>query len=534
MITFDYLTLKAFYEENKSFFKGARLQKIQQPTRRDFLLTIRGHETRKLYINISPEVFHICFLKNATQQQRDLFIPQKPPMFCMLLRKYLEGARIIDVNVPYYERIFEIYFEVYNELNDKIKLCLAVELMGKYSNVILYNCDTNIIIGCAHNVGAEKSRDRELAGTLPYIYPPKQNKTDILRYNSNINYSELNKLFMGISASFQNQLAKNKVSLDSIKDYIELKTDVSPAIEGDEYSIYSELFENPVLFKSVNDMIDTYFAKQQEYRLIKSSRLRLKNIVYPKYKKQRILIEKLNQQLTKKDNASKYKKYADLLISNIYNLSDYQKVATVLDWETNKTIIIPLDDKLSLKENSQRYYQMYAKSKNAKTKLVELFSSSKLQADYLEGILYSIDRADTLGDLHEIEAECDEVFNNKTINLKQTKPIIEPVIINGYKAYVGKNNKQNDFIISKLASPNDLWFHIHNCPGSHVLLKISDNVAPDDATIYECCRLAKKYSSAAESTKAGVIYTMRKYIKKPPKANLGYATYKNEKEIIVE
>ena len=117
MISFDYLTLKAFFEENKSFFKGARLQKIQQPTRRDFVLTIRGEETRKLYINIDPQIYHLCFMSEENTEKRYISIPQKPPMFCMLLRKHLEGFRITDVNVPHYERIFEIYFESYNELN---------------------------------------------------------------------------------------------------------------------------------------------------------------------------------------------------------------------------------------------------------------------------------------------------------------------------------------------------------------------------------------------------------------------------------
>ena len=179
MITFDALTLKAFTEENSEFLTDARIQKIQQPTRRDFVISIRkGGESRKLYININPQYHHICFMSKDNESKRRIEIPQKPPMFCMLLSKHLENARICKVKQPQNERIFEIYAESYNELNEKIYLCLAVELMGKHSNVILYNYDTNIILGCAHNVGSEKSRERELAGTLPYIYPPKQIKND--------------------------------------------------------------------------------------------------------------------------------------------------------------------------------------------------------------------------------------------------------------------------------------------------------------------------------------------------------------------
>ena len=157
MINFDSLTLKIWLDANKEFLEGARIQKIQQPTRRDFVFSVRGKGiTKKLYININPQYFHVCFMSKENEDKRLIEIPQKPPMFCMLLRKYLENAVISKVEQPLYERILEFYIETYNELSEKIYLCLAIELMGKYSNVILYNYDTNIILGCAHNVGAEK------------------------------------------------------------------------------------------------------------------------------------------------------------------------------------------------------------------------------------------------------------------------------------------------------------------------------------------------------------------------------------------
>ena len=537
MNTLDYITLKAFYIENKEFFEGARLQKIQQPTRRDFVLTIRGKsETRKLYINIDPQVFHICFIDDCTTKRRNIIIPQKPPMFCMLLRKHLEGFRITKVSVPSYERIFEIYFESYNELNEKINLCLAVELMGKYSNVILYNNSSKIIIGCAHNVGSEKSRDRELAGTLPYIYPPKQKKSDILRYFGELFYSNLNSDFMGISKSYEKLFESEHVSLEKIKDYIVMDNIVfTPSISDDNFSVYAELFDNSVLYPSVNAMIDDYFSRNQEKIISKALHLRLQNIVYPRYKKQKNSCMKLKAQIEKKDNAGKYKTFADLIMSNLYIGKDYQKNISVFDWNSNTDIIIPLDKTLSLKENAQKYYNLYSKSKNSRTKLLQLVSESQEYLVYLEQLLYTIEKADSVAVLTEILEECREMgFILKDVTNKKNKDIyIETVVINGFKVYIGKNNKQNDLIISKLSSPDDYWFHTQNCAGSHILLKITDNTLPDEKTLYECCKLAKKYSSASASTKIGVIYTRRKYIKKPPKANLGYVIYKNEQEIIV-
>ena len=140
MINIDFLTLRAFFIENIDFIIGSRLQKIQQPTRRDFIFSLRNNgESRKLYINIYPQVYHIAFMNKQNEERRNIQIPKQPPMFCMLLRKYLEGAKVSDALVVENERILEFHFETYDELSQKRILCLAIELMGKHSNIILYD-----------------------------------------------------------------------------------------------------------------------------------------------------------------------------------------------------------------------------------------------------------------------------------------------------------------------------------------------------------------------------------------------------------
>ena len=147
MINIDFLTLKAFFTENSDFIINSRIQKIQQPTRRDFVFTLRNNgEGRKLYININPQIYHIAFMSMQNEKLRNIKIPKQPPMFCMLLRKYLEGARIIDARAVENERILELYFEIFDELGEKCLLTLAIELMGKHSNVILYDKETSVII----------------------------------------------------------------------------------------------------------------------------------------------------------------------------------------------------------------------------------------------------------------------------------------------------------------------------------------------------------------------------------------------------
>lgn len=470
MINFDSLSLKKWVDENSEFLTNARIQKIQQPTRRDFVFSIRSKgETRKLYININPQYYHVCFMDKANEVKRLIEIPQKPPMFCMLLRKYLENSVIARVNQPQYERILEFYIETYNELSEKIYLCLAIELMGKYSNVILYNYDTNMILGCAHNVGAEKSREREMAGGLPYVYPSGR-PTDWYA-------------------------SKNSLANSSCE--------------------------------SINEVIDDYYAEcvyQDKFAKLKEN---LRQIVNTKLKKDKNSLAKMSKQLTTDEKMNKYRLYGDLIMANLYALSDYSKVAEVFDYENNKQIKIELDSTKTLKDNANRFYKLYNKAKTASIKLSELILELEQNINYSEQILYSIDIADSISDLEEIKVEVSPKEKPKKVE----KNSLMELEIDGCKVFVGRNNRQNDYIVSKLSRDEDFWFHTRDCAGSHILLRCEN---PSDKLIFECAKLAKKYSKGSLSSKVGVIYTKRKFLKKPPAANLGYVTYKNEKEIIVD
>ena len=471
MITLDSVTLKSWLEENSAYLNGARIQKIQQPTRREFVFTLRNSgETRKLYINIDPQFFHICFMTQANEEKRLIKIPKKPPMFCMLLRKYLENSRISKANQPEFERILEFYIETYNELSEKIYLCLAIELMGKHSNVILYNHDTNVIIGCAHNVGAEKSREREMAGGLPYVYPPRQN---------NFWYS------------CENSLSN--------------------------------------LSGSVNINIDNCFAEAIYTDKFKKLCEKYKLVVQRRLKKVKNSLNKVEKQSVSKEKAEKYRLYGDLIMANLYNNQDFVPVITVFDYENNKNISIELDETKTLKDNENNFYRLYNKAKVSNQKLAEFSAELIAEKVYLEQLLYSVENAENIEDLLEISSEIEP---EKTVKADKKSAIMPKEIkTDDYTIFIGKNNKQNDYIVSKLAKDDDLWFHTRDCAGSHVLLR-SQNVT--DKLILECAKLAKENSSGAKSSKIGVIYTYAKYLKKPPKANLGYVTYSHEKEIVID
>ena len=471
MINFDCITLKAFFEENIDFIIGARLQKIQQPTRRDFIFSLRNNgESRKLYINIFPQTYHICFISGVNEERRGLKIPKHPPMFCMLLRKYLEGCKISDAIVIENERIIEFHFETMDEFSEERSLCLCVELMGKHSNMILYDRKTSIIIGCAHNVGAEKSRYRELQGGLKYIYPPTTPNMPTKPLISKRNNSE-----------------------------------------------------------SVNELVDNYFSAIQEENNIKNERDKLTSIIQPKLKKVKNSIGKIESLLKKRDNTEKYKLYGELLTANLYQKCDYQSQIEVFDYINNRNITIELDNTKTLNENAQRYFKLYSKSKSTKEKSEELLNDLKIEKEYFENILYSIEQAQNISEFEDIESEIEP---KKTKPKKQQEYPILKLNINGFDVYIGKNNKQNDYIVSKLAKDNDYWFHTRLCAGSHVLLKVQNN-EPEEEILFECCKLAREYSSASQPSKVGVIYTRAKNLRKPPATPLGYVTYKNEKEVLV-
>ena len=470
MKNYDSLTLKNWLDENKDYLTGARIQKIQQPTRRDFVISFRNKgETRKLYININPQFYHVAFMTKENEHKRLIEIPSKPPMFCMLLRKYLENSLVAKVEQPQYERILEIYIETFNELSEKIYLCLAVELMGKYSNVILYIYDTNMIVGCAHNVGAEKSREREMAGGLPYVYPAGRPKEwyvapDTLAYADNVNLA-----------------------------------------------------------------VDDYYAEVINRDKIQRFKDKYVQLILSKLKKDKNSLKKMDYKLLKEVECDKYRLYGDLIMANLYNNKDYSKFIKVFDYENNKEISVELDKTKTLKENANIFYKLYNKAKTSVAKLTELTSELKKDIDYYEQILYSLEVATTIDELQDIGNEIEPAKKEKKISASALKPT--ELELDGFKVFVGKNNRQNDYIVSKLSKDEDYWFHTKDCAGSHVLLKCEN---PSEKLLFECAKLAKKYSKGANSSKVGVIYTKRKYLKKPPKANLGYVTYKSEQEIIID
>ena len=490
MFSFDSLTLKYFAKENESFISGAIVQKIQLPSRTELILTIRNlklAKNKKLYININPKYPHICFIDDKTTDLRNIEIPQKPPMFCMQLRKYLSGSQIKDFKCVEYERILELYFDYFDEIGSLTRICLSVEFMGKYSNIILYNAQNKVILGVAHNISSDKSSVRELYGGIKYIYPPLKEKLDIL----NVSYATFCQ-FKTIDEISDNFYYLNKALLEKIERDNKLNFEFLQELVCLNNSEYIADFWGG---DSINNAIDNYFSRNIFEELMKNKKAKLKK-----------------------------------LLSN-----DIKKIKTNLKYppDDKKMLKIKQDaDNLMSEGNIKESQKLYNQYKKAKTELeyqLERYNQSKEKSNYFEDVLFSIESAESFEELAEIELELGIQKE------KQNKPPkITKIEYKGFEIYIGKNNKQNDYLISKIANGEDLWFHGLNYPSSHIILKVPNNKkAPNNDIIEFCAKLTKEHSKARDGGKASIIMTKRKNLKKPPNTYLGYVTYKNEVEIVV-
>ena len=570
MINFDSLSLKALISEIEPILTEGRVQKVQQPSKNELLLTIRAlRQTHKLYICVDPKYPHVSILSTEDEELRNIEIPKKPPMFCMLLRKHMEGAKINAVEQPNFERILEIKFDSYNEVGERTPMILSCEFMGKHSNIVLYNYETNVIQGCAHPVSHEKSRERELAGGLPYIYPPKQDKYDLTKIsteqffelakimNAPVNVW-LNEKFGFISKALATEfcnfleidIEKNKISAVSqqkISYLYELIIDtinfenINPSISKDKkyYSIIA--IDKSIKWTSVdsvNSMIDLYFGNQ--VFMDKFSRLKnyLAGIVKKELKKQSTQLSQHLKTFDSDEKQEKYRQYADIIMANLYKITqglEYIELENFFD--ANKIIKIPLDKMLSPNANAQKYYKLYNKGKNAAVHARELAEKIRQEIEYLESIRESINLAENLSDLKEIEQELISQNLIKSNNFKESKKekikLTEFISSDGFNILVGKNNRQNEFLL-KIANPEDIWLHTLNIPGSHVLIKMPQNVHEvPKITLHEAVYLAAYYSQARESSNVPVVFTKRKFVKKPSGSKPGFVIFTHEKTIVV-
>ncbi len=572
MYNLDSLSLKFLIEENREFLSGAVVQKIQMPSKREILLHLRNlGENRRLYINVDPKFAHMNFISN--KDNYSIKIPKEPPMFCMLLRKHMEGAKFQAVRVVDYERIVEFYFEIYDEIGSAVPMCLSVEFMGKHSNAILYNAQNKIIAGCVHNISPEKSSVREVWGGISYIYPPKQDKTDILKtsiagffnvcgndtlaLNSDMQglLDKISGHYYYFSKGYLNFLLKKAPkATEELFSYLQKAASWGESVKefwvqniSDEGILApSDMFLSAPLNVSLNAslnadtetlslnfLIEKYFSYFVLKDLIGAKKAHLTRLLGKEYKRCKDIVSNSS----KKNSYELHRKKGELLLAYMYIFKD----VTAGDKVVLEGVEISLDTSKTIPENAQRYFALYQKGKTAKEIQEKREEEAKSVLEYLDSILFSIENARSVEVLDEIEEELSEFFikekggsKKPLLKEKNTKISTENLDFKGFTIYIGKNNKQNDYLIKKVSSPEDIWLHGKDCPSAHVFIKTENGKkqVPDEVLLF-ACNLVKENSPMKNSAKASIIYTKRKFIKRPPDTHPGYVTYREGREIVV-
>ncbi len=566
-MAFDGFITKAVISELNNTIIGGKINKIYEPTKNEIILGIYNNGINYLLeLSANPESCRICLTTHTKPN------PQNAFNFCMLLRKYLTGSKIIEISNYDLERTVKISFEGYNELNDLVKRNLYIEIMSRQSNIILTN-EKNIIIDTLKHFDNSK---RELLPAHEYTFTPIT-KLSFLEIN-NLDYfieiinkektSSITKTlcntFIGFSTPIVKEILK-QLNIDDTdfseanleKIYLNLKNitnnfgtdNISCIYSGKKDFTLSLIYNEKPL--NINYFIDDFYYEKEKLSMFINSRNNLLKIVSSNLKKIYKKLENINQKLKECENMDKFRLYGELLTANLYKISSTANTDCISIenyYDNNNLIEIPLDKSISIQKNIQKYFKKYNKLKNA----LEIVSIQKKDAekelDYIGSIVFSLESAKTLNDLNEIYEEISENFSSKKDFLRNKKDVpkkkvsntssdFETIEFEGYTIYIGKNNIQNDYISLKLARQNDIWFHTQKIHGSHILLKNFENLDFSDIpeqVLYKCACLAKENSKASLATNVSVDYCFARYVKKVSGAKPGMVIYTNFKTIIVK
>lgn len=563
-MAFDGSTMLAIMNELKSTLIGLRIEKIYQTNETDIIIQTRKlGEKIRLFISANPSFPRI----NLTSI--DYENPNMPPNFCMLLRKHIQGGIIKDISQYKMDRILFIDIESKTELLDTVTKRLAIEIMGKHSNIILTEKDK--IIDSIKRVNPNISRVRSVLPGLLYTLhdisekkdPLILNKEDLLNdiINANQNKSLKNTfigLYTGISPSTGREIAsrvnldedtpisyfdKSDENLEKILDFFEeIKESKNGFLVYDENkklidflsfrpSSYQKSNLREVL--SISKACDIYYEEKSINSNLKNIGSDVLKLVENKISKSIKKLEKLNSEIDESKNREIYKIYGDLLSSNLYRIERGLSNITLENYfDEMNPIEIPLDKKISAQENARKYYKKYQKMKTRENVLAPEIETTKSEILYLQSVKTHLLNSTTKEDIEEIKDELSSLKYIKKKSKEKIKPQ-KPLSFeteDGFKIYVGKNNRQNDKLTFKDANREDLWFHVKDAPGSHVLIKFDGREFSENA-ILTAAKLAAKYSSLKDSNNVSIDYTKKKFVKRHPLKVLGLAIYTDYKTI---
>ena len=568
-MAFDAGMLSAVINEIKVLSGGARIEKVYQPSKDEIIIQMRSFEGgKRLLINAGGNNPRIGFTE-ATREN-----PQNPPMFCMLLRKHLSGAKLEDVRQAGFERVVFLDFMTRDEMGFECKRTLVVEIMGKYSNLIF--ADENMkIISALKTVDFTTSSLRQVLPGMKYELPPAQNKKNPLDETREGFFESarefpgergadkfITSTYLGMASSVAREItyrASNETDtplcecsgdalweefsaiVSMIKD-----NNYEPSIvckrEGGapvEYAFcrlsqYESDSFSVTDVPSAGKLLDMFYEGRDREVRVKQYASDLLKILSNAHARISKKLEAQRMELAECDKGEEYKKLGDMITANIYMLKRGMKSVTLTDYETMlddgsfAECEVELDERLSPAANAQRMYKKYNKSKSARIALTKQIALGEDEERYIDTVFDALSRAETPSDLSEIREELYRSgYASKMksyVRAKAPKPVfLEYKTSGGYRVVCGKNNMQNEQITFKMAEKTDYWFHAKNVPGSHVLMMCAGE-EPDAKDFTEAAEIAA-FNSKAEGENIAVDYTYAKNVKKPPASKPGLVIY---------
>ncbi len=569
---FDGLAIRAISRELNSLLIDSRIDKIHQPEKDELVFSIRRLRggTIRLVVSANARWSRI----HITEQRKPN--PDKPTAFCMLLRKYLEGAKIKEIKQIGMERIVHIRIEALNdfrEWQDKLLIC---EFMGRHSNIILVN-ESDMILDAIKRVGNEISSFREVMPGREYVSPPGQGKlepefTDILSFSEALwqqdeNTIAANALFnicTGLSlfsaqqictaAGLSEDMVIGECGEYELNRIYRLVLDIINSINVGEYSAtvqYSKT--NPIdvspflsgltpalitvkTFSSMNEACDVYYGQKLDQIRLQSMQdsltRKINEHLHKAYRKKHLQEADLAQAAEKEI----YKTWGELLTSYAHRFKKGDRIALVPDFDSGEEVELPLDVRYTPIQNAQRFFKLYNKSQGAKKHLARMIAETQFVIEYLESVLVAVNQSESPAEIDEIIEELEREHYLRPIPTRGKKRLLRSlprrfVSSDGLEIRVGRNNYQNDRLTLKESKKTDLWLHTQQTPGSHVIVSLAPYMTSidhvPDSTLEEAAALAAHFSQATDAAKVPVDYTFRYNVKKPGGARPGKVIYDN-------
>jgi Predicted RNA-binding protein homologous to eukaryotic snRNP len=561
----DGIVIHAIVEELQRCI-GARIHKIHQPTDNDLVFSIRGAGAQgKLLLSANPTYPRVHWT-NASYVN-----PLEAPMFCMLMRKYCEGATIEAVKQIGRERIIHMDVRHRDELGDVSLKTIVIEIMGRHSNIILLDPSTGTIHDGIHHVTPAISTFRIVMPGSKYTAPPDQGKTDPLGITGEEQFlaaikqpdeaddaetlppqRQLVQAFSGFSPLLAKEIVYRAENGDGSlwNSFQALMSDVrahhyTPTIASDtngkayfSVTTLTHIHGSSQTYATISECLEAYYGDKAERDTVKQRALDLIRFVQNEKAKNEKKMEKLKETVEEAQDADKYRVLGELLTAYMHQINRGDKSAELINFydEEQATVTIELDPQLTPSENAQRYFRKYTKQKNSIAVVEEQMTLARNEITYMETLLQQLDNA-SLADIEEIRDELVEqgYLRSRVKRGPKRKKSARPTLIcytssEGVSIYVGKNNTQNEYLTNRLASPADVWLHTKDIPGSHVVIRGGDF---GDATLEEAAMLSGYYSQARESSQIPVDYTFIRHVRKPSGAKPGFVIYDHQKTLFI-